>query len=59
MRHPVIVCMTGAAVLYPVFGNKRKENGMPAKAMVSRTDHTPKRLREPAPGRRFRDHRHR
>ncbi len=35
-----------AAVLYSVFGNNQKENGMPAKVMVSRPDHTPDELRE-------------
>ena len=33
--------MIGSAILYSVFVKIHKENGMPAKIMVSRTDHTP------------------
>ena len=41
--------VTGAAVLCSVFFKKQKENGMPAKIMVSRAGHTPGHLRETAP----------
>ena len=41
MRHPNIPRVIGGAVLYPVSVKQAEgENGMPAKVMVSRTDHT-------------------
>ncbi len=46
MAHPGILRVIGSAVLYSVFAKIQKENGMPAKIMVSRTDHTPPDLRE-------------
>ncbi len=42
----IMLRVIGPAILYSVFGYKQKENGMPAKIMVSRTDHTPQKLRE-------------
>lgn len=39
MRRSVIVRVTGAAVLYLVFGNKRKENGMPVKSGIPVCDY--------------------
>ena len=55
----IMLRVIGPAVLYSVFGYKQKENGMPAKIMVSRTDHTPQELRELASKHKFRDCRHR
>ena len=59
MVRPCILRVIGAAILYSVFANKQKENGMPAKTMVSHTDHTPKELRQLALKHKFRDCRHR
>ena len=59
MMRRIMLRVIGPAVLYSVFGYKQKENGMPAKIMVSRTDHTPQELRELASKHKFRDCRHR
>ena len=49
----------GAAILYSVFAYNQKENGIPAKIMVSHTDHTPNELRQLASRHKFRDCRRR
>ena len=59
MVRPEILRVIGADVLYSVFAKMQKEDGMPAKVMVSRTDHTPEDLRELASKHKFRDCRHR
>lgn len=45
--------------LYSVFANKQKEADMDTKIMISRIDHTPEALRQPARKHEFRHCRHR
>ncbi len=42
--HSIMVREIRKAVMHSVFGDNRKENSTPAKAMISRTDYTTKEL---------------
>ncbi len=55
----MIMRLTGAAVLNSVFAKMQKEDGMPERIMILRTDRAPEGLRELASKNRFRDCRHR